>query len=152
MVSDIKSAYTRHLPGYKPADFALYDSDSNLVRLSDFQEAYVYLNFCNSFSYYCVKEYEYLKVLAQRMEGKNLKIVTILVDDSYSMMKDLVGNNNYPWTFLHFSNQPEVLDSYYIQSYPAYFLIGPQGEMLLAPAPSPMENFQNTFLRITAPR
>lgn len=152
MVSDIKTEYTRHLPGYKPADFALYDSDSNLVRLSDFQGSYVYLNFCNSFSYYCVKEYEYLKILQQRMEGFNLKIVTILVDDSFSLMKDLVGNNNYPWTFLHFSNQPGILESYYIRSYPAYFLIGPEGEMILSPAPSPMENFQNTFMQIIEPR
>ena len=152
MVSDIKTEFTRHLQGYKPEDFALYDSDSNLVRLSDFRGSYVYLNFCNSFSYYCIKEYEYLKILQQRMEGKNLKMVTILVDDSFSMMKDLAGENNYPWTFLHFSNQPGVLESYYIRSYPAYFLIGPEGEMILSPAPSPMENFQNTFMRIAEPR
>ena len=152
IVSDIKSEYTRHLPGYIPADFALYDSDSNLVHLSDFQGFYVYLNFCNSFSYYCIKEYEYLKILHQRMEGQDLKIITILVDDSFSMMKDLVGNNNYPWTFLHFSNQPEILDNYYIRSYPAYFLIGPERELLLSPAPSPMENFENTYLRIIMTR
>jgi len=152
MVNDIKSEYTRHQPGYKPMDFALHDSDSNLVHLSDFQGSYVYLNFCNSFSYYCIKEYEYLKTLHQRMEGQNLKIITVLVDDSFSLMKDLVSNNNYPWTFLHFSNQPQILDSYYIRSYPAYFLIGPEGEMLLSPAPSPMENFENTFRRIVTTR
>ncbi len=38
---------------------------------------YVYLNFCNSFSYYCIKEYEYLKILQQRLQGQ-VKIVTIL--------------------------------------------------------------------------
>ena len=151
-VSDIMLDYSRLLPGTNPPEFALYDSDSNLVKLSDFQGDYVYLNFCNSYSYYCIKEYEYLKILHQRMTGKELKIVTILVDDSYSMMHDLVRNNNYPWTFLHFSAQPEVIDHYDIRSYPAYFLLGPDGEMLLSPAPSPAENFENTFLRILQTR
>jgi peroxiredoxin len=146
--SDVMLDYSGRLPGTSPPDFALYDSDSNMVKLSDFKGDYVYLNFCNSYSYYCIKEYEYLKILHQRMTGKELKIITILVDDSYSMMHDLVRNNNYPWTFLHFSAQPEVIDHYDIRSYPAYFLIGPDGEMILSPAPSPAENFENTFLRI----
>ena len=86
------------------------------------------------------------------MTGQKLSIVTILVDDSFGMMKDLVRNNNYPWTFLHFSNQPDVLGNFNIMSYPAYFLIGPEGEMLLSPAPSPLENFENTFRRIIQTR
>jgi hypothetical protein len=152
IVSDVMVQLTRLLPGFKPSDFALLDSDSNLVHLSDFRGSYVYLNFCNSFSYYCIKEYEYLKILHQRMTGQNLSMVTILVDDSYAMMKDLTRNNNYPWTFLHFSNQPEVLANFDIQSYPAYYLLGPDGEMLLSPAPSPLENFENTFYRIIQTR
>lgn len=152
IVSDVMLEFTRLLPGFKPEDFALLDSDSNLVHLSDFRGSYVYLNFCNSFSYYCVKEYEYLKILHQRLAGQKLSMVTILVDDSFAMMKDLTRNNNYPWTFLHFSNQPEVLANFDIQSYPAYFLIGPDGEMLLSPAPSPLENFENTFYRIIQTR
>lgn len=148
IVSDIMLEFTRLLPGFTPTDFALMDSDSNLIHLSDFTGDYVYLNFCNSFSYYCIKEYEYLKILHERMAEQKLRIVTILVDDSYTTMKDLVRNNNYPWTFLHFSNQPDVLDNFDIQTYPAYFLIGPEGEMLLSPAPSPLENFENTFRSI----
>jgi len=152
IVGDVMLEFTRLLPGFKPVDFALYDSDSNLVHLSDFSGNYVYLNFCNSFSYYCVKEYEYLKILNERMAGQKLSIVTILVDDSFGMMNDLVRNNNYPWTFLHFSNQPDVLGNFNIMSYPAYFLIGPEGKMLLSPAPSPLENFENTFRRIIQTR
>ncbi len=148
-VNDITGEFTRMLPGYKPPDFALYDSDSNLVRLSDFAGDYVYLNFCNSFSSYCIREYEYLSILQQRTEGKGLSIITILVDDNFPMMQDLVRNNDYHWTFLHFSNQPEMLDDYNITGYPAYFLIGPGGEMLLSPAPSPAENFESTFFRIS---
>lgn len=148
IVDDIMKEYRRLLPGFKPPDFILFDSDSNEVRLSDFRGGYVYLNFCNSFSYYCIKEYEYLKVLSQRLQGKELQILTILVDDSFESMRELVKNNNYPWNFLHFSNQPDVIDDYEIMSYPAYFLIGPEGDLLLSPAPAPAENFEGTYLRI----
>ena len=146
-VNDIMLEITRILPGYQPPDFALYDPDSALVHLSDFRGEYVYLNFCNSFGYYCVREYEYLRILYERLKGR-IRIVTILVDDSFGDIRDLVESNNYPWTFLHFSNQPEVLEDYDIRSYPSYFLIGPEGKLILSPAPSPIENFESTFQKI----
>jgi len=147
MVRDIMLEITRLLPGYTPPDFALYDQDSTLVYLSDFQGEYIYLSFCNSFSYYCIKEYEYLKILQQRLQGQ-LEIVTILVDDNFQSMRELLKNNPYPWTFLHFSNQPQVIDDYDIQTYPSYFLIGPEGKLILSPAPSPAENFEATFRQL----
>jgi peroxiredoxin len=147
MVRDIMLEITRLLPGYEPPDFALYDHDSTLVHLSDFRGEYIYMVFCNSFSYYCVKEYEYLKVLQQRLQGQ-LKIMTILVDDGFQSMQELMRNNNYPWTFLHFSNQPQVIDDYDIQTYPSYFLISPEGKMVLSPAPSPAENFEAIFRQL----
>jgi hypothetical protein len=146
-VRDIMLEITKILPGYEPPDFALYTSDSTLVRLSDYQGEYVYLNFCNSFGYYCVREFEYLRILHQRLKDK-LSIVTILVDESIDNMSELVKGNNYPWTFLHFSNQPDVLEGYDIRTYPAYFLVGPEGKLILSPAPSPVENFESTFLVI----
>ncbi len=147
MVRDIMLEITKLLPGYAPPDFALYDHDSTLVHLSDFQGEYIYLVFCNSFSYYCIKEYEYLKVLQQRLQDQ-VEILTILVDDSFQSMQDLMKHNNYPWTFLHFSNQPQVIDDYDIQTYPSYFLIGPEGKLILSPAPSPAENFEATFRQL----
>jgi hypothetical protein len=63
-------------------------------------------------------------------------------------MQVLEIGNSYPWTFLHFSNQPDLLDDYDIRGYPSYFLIGPEGRLILSPAPSPVENFESTFLRI----
>ena len=147
MVGDIMLEITRLLPGYAPPDFALYDHDSTLVRLSDFQGEYVYLSFCNSFSYYCIKEYEYLKILQQRLQGR-INIVTILVDDSFQSMRNLMRNNSYAWTFLHFSNQPGIIDDYDIQAYPTYFLIGPEGRLIFSPAPSPAENFEGSFRRL----
>jgi peroxiredoxin len=146
-VQDIMLEITKALPGYRPTDFALYSSDSTLVRLSDFLGKFVYLNFCNSFGYYCIREYEYLRILNERLEG-SIHIVTILVDDSFEDMTELVESNNYPWTFLHFSSQPEVLEDYDIQTYPSYFLIGPEGKLVLSPAPSPVENFESTFREI----
>lgn len=147
VVQDILSEFNRLSPGYQPPDFALYQSDSTIVRLSDFRGSYVYLNFCNSFGYYCVREYEYLRILHQRLKDR-LSIVTVLVDDSFENMEQLVKSNNYPWTFLHFSNQPEVLENFDIRAYPSYFLIGPDGKLILSPAPSPLEDFESTFLQI----
>ncbi len=149
--TDIMRMITKLLPGYKPPDFELYDRDSNLISLEYFKDQYIYLGFCNSFSYYCIKEYELLRNLNKRHK-EHLMIITILVDDSYQKMIELVDYNKYDWIFLHFSNQPEILDNYDVKAYPTYYLIGPDGNLLLSPAPSPLEDFEGRLFQIMRAR
>jgi len=132
ILADIKYEITKLAIGYKPPPFELYSYDSSLVRLQDFEGEYVYLGFCNSFSYSCIKEFELLKDMNSRFENY-LKIVTILIDDSFEAMQNLVESNNYDWVFLHYSFLPEILDDYDIKAYPTYFLIDKDGRLLASP-------------------
>ena len=141
VITDIKKEITRLLSGSVPPQFSLYDKDSNLVSLENFKGKYVYLMFCNSYSYYCIREFELLNDLNSRY-SKDLAIVTILVDDNRQAMKDLLKTNNYTWTFLHYSSHPEIINEYEVKAYPSYCLIGPDGKLIASPAPSPMEGFE----------
>ena len=63
-------------------------------------------------------------------------------------MQKLVRENDYSWTFMHFSSQPDVIKNYDIRAYPSYFLISPSGELILSPAPAPSQNFEGVFLKM----
>jgi peroxiredoxin len=141
VISDIKMEITRLLSGSEPPPFRLYDKDSTLISLEDFRGKYVYLMFCNSYSYYCIREFELLNDLNSR-HSSHLAIVSILVDEKWQSMKDLLKTNNYNWTFLHYSSHPEIINEYEVKSFPSYHLIGPDGKLISSPAPSPMEGFE----------
>lgn len=151
IIDEIIADITKLLVGTKAPPFELYDRDSNLISLDNFSGQYVYLSFCNSFSYYCIMEFELLRDLKVRHQD-HLAIVTILVDDSFKAMGDLLQTNKYDWCIIHYSNQPEVLDNYDIRAYPAYYLIGPDGKLIASPAPSPSEGFESYFFRVMRAR
>jgi hypothetical protein len=67
-------------------------------------------------------------------------------------MANYVKNTGLNWTFLHFGNQPSILEEYDIRAYPTYYLIGPDGKLLLSPAQSPGENFEQYLFEIMRSR
>ncbi len=141
----VKTKITKLLSGYDPPAFELYDAENNLITLSKFKGRYVYLNFCMSYSYTCLGEFEILDGIYERHKDR-LEIITIIVEPDPAVFIDFLTKNNYNWTFLYYGNQPQVLKEYDIRAYPTYFLIGPDGELLISPSPSPSENFESKLI------
>ena len=139
------------MPGFDPPAFSLYNQNNKLVNLTDFKGQYVYLNFCMCSSYSCIKEFELLKKMTEKYKEK-LTIVTIATDESQSVMAEYANKEKLPWTFLHFGNQPTILEEYDIRAYPTYFLIGPDGKLLISPAQSPGENFEQYLFQVMRSR
>ena len=141
---NIRNKVTRLLNGYEPPQFELYNQDNELVKLSQFKGKYVYLNFCITQSYSCIREFEMLRSLTKK-HGKILEIITIFSDKDLESSIDFLNKNDYDWMFLHYGNQPHVLKDYDIRGFPTYFLIGPEGKLVMSPAPSPGEHFESYF-------
>lgn len=137
----IKNKVTRLMVGYEPPPFTLKNKEGKEFSLSDFKNSYVYLNFCNCSSYTCIKEFDVLQKLAEKYQDK-LIIITIATDDSLQAMQSFLEKYPYKWLFLHFGNQPDILEKYDIRAYPTYFLVGPNGKLVFSPANSPGENFE----------
>ena len=138
---NIRNKITKLMPGFEPPPFELLDKDSNLVKLVDLKGKYVYLNFCACASYSCIKEFDALKRINEKYKDK-LTIITIATDESRTLMVDFLKQADYAWPFLHYGNQPEIMENYDIRAYPTYFLIGPDGKLIFSPAVSPGENFE----------
>jgi peroxiredoxin len=138
---EIRQKVTKLMVGYNPPAFKLLSSDSVMTSIADFKGHYVYLNFCTTQNYACLKELEQLKWVREKY-GKYVKVVTISVDESLSDVQRFVKKSGYKWTFLHYGNQPDILKDYDIRAFPTYYLIDPQGKLVWSPAPSPNENFE----------
>lgn len=151
VAENILKKVTRLMAGYPPPAFHLQDRDGNLKSLDDFKGRYVYLNFCYCSSYSCLKEFEMLNTLYGKFKNY-FEIVTVLADPTLQKVTDFLNQNEYSWTFLHYGRQPDILKDYDIRAFPTYFLIGPDGRLILSPAPSPGENFQQTIFNIMRSR
>ena len=144
---NIKEKVTKLMSGYKPPMFALYNEKNELITLDDLKGEYIYLNFCASSSYSCIREYELLKDIDIRLK-KYIKVVTIDVDENFDITLDLIKRYDYKWTFLHYGNQPSIISEYDIRGFPTYYLIGPDGKLIFSPSPSPLENFDYYFFKL----
>jgi peroxiredoxin len=143
---DIREKVTRLLPGFIPPSFKMLNQDSAWVSLNDFKGSYVYVMFCTTQNYACLKEYDLLKKLHLE-HGDVLKIITISFDETLADTKMFAKKMKYDWTFLHYGSQPEILKEYDIRAFPTYFLIDRDGKLAMSPAPSPSENFEYLFFQ-----
>ena len=142
----IREKVTRLLPGFDPPGFRLTGRDGRIRELSDFRGYYVYLNFCTAASYSCMSEYQILDRL-DADHGDYLKIVTVYIDENYQSMLDFLEKSDYGWEFLFYGDQPGILRDYDVRMFPGYYLIDRDGKMLMAPAPSPAEDFELYLFR-----
>jgi peroxiredoxin len=149
--TSIKQKITRLLAGYAPPAFELMDTDGKMISLDDFKGKYVYLNFCTCQSYACLNEFNSLAVLNTKYAGK-LILLTIATDPMDEVLRQFLAKNKYSWKFLLYDRQPDVLKEYDIRAFPTYFLIGPDGKLILSPAPSPSEDFESKLFEVMKAR
>ena len=133
---------TKLRENYPAPDFELLSKKHKIKTLKDFSDDFVYLNFFNPQSYGCMQQIELLKKYYQS-NIKNLKIVTIFVGNNIDEMNDFLKNHrDYKWTFLFAKYNSDVIKKYNVASFPAYYLIYPDGKLVSAETPAPTENFE----------
>lgn len=147
IAQNIRNKVTKLLVGYKPPEFELYDKDSNLISLDTYKGKYLYLGFCTTVSYSCIKEFEMLRNLYKNHKD-HFEIVIICMDESLAQMKHFVERKKYPYTFLHYGNQSDVFKDYDIRAFPTYYFINKNGKLSISPAASPGENAEFQIFKI----
>ncbi len=130
--------------GSKAPDFTVYTTSGKEKKLSSFKGKFVYLNFCNTENYTCKKDFQVLNALHGRMK-RDLTIVSIATDRDPDKLAKFIKTNRYKWSFLYFGDKGNVIFDYSINALPTYFLIDPDGNIVLSPAPAPEENFGALF-------
>ncbi len=131
--------------GTKAPQFKLFDFSGKEKTLSDYEGKFVYLNFIHTDNHACRKD---LKLLPEIYEefNRDLEIVPIVFNEDYDKAKQFLNNNKFEWDFLHFGMNAYIIDAYNVKAVPLYYLINPEGRIVLSPAPTPDENFHDNFV------
>lgn len=147
IAGNIREKVTKLMLDYRPPEFELYDKDSNLISLESFKGEYLYLGFCTTTSYACIKEFAMLESMYEKHKD-HFEIVIISMDESIPQMKRFVEMKNYSFRFLHYGNQSDVFKDYDIRAFPTYYFINKEGKLALTPAPSPDQNSEFAIFKV----
>ncbi len=149
--AQLKDKLSSLLTGHPPPGFALPDLEGNTCTPGDFMGKYIYLMFCTPDHYGCMMEYPYLQSFLLR-HSEYLEVLTVMVAEEESQVKDFMQRNGYGWKALFYEGQPGILSDYLIKAFPTAYLIGPDGNLLLSPSPLPSDGFEQQLFRIMRSR
>jgi hypothetical protein len=136
IVNDILKQIDRLSFDSEAPDFSLNDRNGNLVKLADFKENMLLVQFVNKVSAMTDYQFELLKNFSNQWQD-TIQIVTIATKESFDDFEKLFEEKNYKWKLLNLENEILLLEKYRIKTYPDYVIIGTNGKIGMSPAPSP---------------
>ena len=110
----------------KAPDFTLLDLDGNEVRLSEFRDKVVLINFWTTWCPPCRAEMPEIESLYQEYKDKGLVIIGIDIGEPEARVRQFVQRGGYSWTFVLDSNGAVMAD-YKIRKIPTSFFIDRKG-------------------------
>jgi thiol-disulfide isomerase/thioredoxin len=126
-------------PGKPVSSMTFLDKDGKPVSLSDFKGKYIYLTFWASWCASCTQEMTLIPDL-KKSYGSKVAFVNISVDKKPDDMNNFIKKNpKMDMTFLYCGDYKKAKEEFRVLTVPTYYLIDPKGNVLKAPAPSPVD-------------
>jgi peroxiredoxin len=148
IAKNIKQKYDKLRVGNMAPELSLINVNRDTINLKSFGEKYIYLIFCRSENFACLKDYRLLTNIYEKFSD-NLEIVVVSYDSDFQTFTEYVKTNtHYNWTFLYANSNKDILTKYNIKIMPSYFLLDPLGKIIMLPAATPHENFIDYFSQI----
>ncbi len=125
--------------GFDAPELSFFNQYNELVSLDQFKGKHVYLEFISTWCSDCKREQTILPDLRGEY-GDVVEIVTVVVDSPREdFQRYLASNPHYNWNILYDDTGYQSIDRYRVRSLPYYYLIDPEGKLMLSPAPSPTD-------------
>jgi peroxiredoxin len=119
-------------------DFKLKSIDGSEVALSDYKGKLVYLNFWQVSCGLCMIELPHMQALTKQLQGKNVVVVNVGLDESEEQWRKTVTTKQLLGTHLYLKGlNAELVKKYDLKEVPAYFLIDEEGRFLKVKARRP---------------
>ncbi|MFA6483710.1 MAG: TlpA disulfide reductase family protein [Bacteroidales bacterium] len=137
--------------GKEAPDFTAFTPDGKPVKLSDYFGELLYIGFWASWSDWSLQEIPYFEQLRRDFMGKPVKFIMVSLDfeKDKNRWSAIIKKNNFGSIQLIQDPKSSVLkDTYYLNDFPRYFLIGKDGKIISVYAPRPTENISETIRRI----
>lgn len=127
------------MPGQQAPDFTVDALDGKSVSLKDFRGSYVYITVWATWCVPCKGELPYLDLLQKKYYGRNLKFLTIAIDNpgKESNWREFMEHNPHAGIHTFSDANNEFNKDYMIISVPRFILVGPDGLIVNSNAPRP---------------
>lgn len=127
------------LPGRVAPDFTVVDRGGRNIKLGNFRGTYLYITVWATWCVPCKSELPYLDLLQKEYYGRNIKFLTVAIDDSTNQDKWRQFLEENPHAGIHTFMEPtnEFSKDYMIISVPRFIMIGPDGKIVNSNAPRP---------------
>ena len=136
MVNHLFAELDRFAPGADAVDFELESDDGNMVRLSDYKDSYVVLQFVEGGSATVDHQFEALADLHHQWQD-SVQLITVTTKDQLDLHRKRFADHHYDWPLLNLGNDILLLEHYVVRTFPEYFVIQPGTKIGVAPASAP---------------
>jgi len=125
------------MAGYPAPEFAFVDLQGGHRRLSDFRGKVVLLDFWGTWCGPCVASVPGLVAVYEKYRAKGFEIIGIASDDTREKLLAFTAEKRMNWPQTIEDDNGPITTLYRITGWPSYFLIGPDGRIVVA---APGEN------------
>ncbi len=147
IVTNTLSRFDKFSPGAPAVDFELKDLTGNTMKLSDFQDKVVVLQFVENSSRLVDHQFEVLADLHHQWQD-SVQLITISTKDQLASHRKRFEEHRYDWPLLNLGNEILLLEQYEVRTFPEYFIIDKGTTIGLAPAPNPDRSLRENITRL----
>lgn len=136
LVNHTLGRFDRFAQGAEAPDFELQSAEGTSVKLSDYKDAMVLLQFVDGSSFTVDHQFETLAELHRQWQD-SVQLITVSTKDQLASHRKRFVEHRYDWPLLNLGNDILLLERYEVRTFPEYFIILPDTKIGLAPAPNP---------------
>lgn len=136
MVSNTLDCFERFAQGAEAPDFELQKAEGGTVKLSDYKNSMIVLQFIDGNSPVVEHQFATLDELHHQWQD-SVQLITVTTKDQLELHRRRFEDHHYDWPLLNLGNDILLLESYEVHTFPEYFIILPDTKIGLAPAPNP---------------
>ncbi|RNI23660.1 peroxiredoxin family protein [Rufibacter latericius] len=117
--------------GTQAPAFTLLSAKGDSVSLSDFKNKIVYLGFWRTHCGICTVDQQAYKYFAEQLASKNIVLLQVSVGEDLNTWKQNMAQKKLPGVHLYAPDlSAKILKDYDVKSFPAYFMISPDGILI----------------------
>lgn len=147
LVANTLERFDRFAQGADAPDFTLENANGSNVKLSDYKNSMIVLQFVDGISNTVAHQFQALDELHHQWQD-SVQIITVSTKDQIALHQRRFKEHHYDWPLLNLGNDILLLERYQVRTFPEYFIILPETKIGMAPAPSPDQTLGKHVTRL----